>query len=69
MLFLLPGEDRRDGIVPDRSDDDASKAGDPPNLVPGKDVAGDVMAATAATACPGLKAAPGTVSVNQRTDM
>src|SRR5580704_14831468 len=41
MLFLLPGEDGRDGIVPDRSDDDAGKAGEPPNLVLGKDVAGD----------------------------
>ena len=41
MLFLLPGEDGRDGIVPDRSDDDAGKAGEPPNLAPGKDVAGD----------------------------
>lgn len=41
MLFLLPGEDKRDGVVPDRSDDDAGKAGEPPDLVPGKDIAGD----------------------------
>src|SRR5580704_19675703 len=41
MLFLLPGEDGRDGVVPDRSDDDAGNAGEPPDLVPGKDVAGD----------------------------
>jgi hypothetical protein len=40
-LFLLPGENRRDGIVPDRSDDDAGKAGEPPDLVLGKDIAGD----------------------------
>ena len=41
LLFLLPGENRRDGIVPDRSDEDAGKAGKPPDLVPGEDIAGD----------------------------
>ena len=41
FLFLFPREDRRDGIVPDRSDDDAGKAVELPDLVPGKDVAGD----------------------------
>ena len=41
MSFLLPGEDRSDGIVPDRSHDNAGKAGEPPHLVPGKDIAGD----------------------------
>ena len=40
-LFLSPRENRRDGIVPDRSDDDAGKAGEPPDLVLGKDIAGD----------------------------
>jgi hypothetical protein len=38
---LLPGENGWHGIVPDRSHNDAGKAGDPPNLVPGKDIAGD----------------------------
>ena len=40
-LILLPSEDRRDGIVPDRSDDDTGKASEPPDLVSRKDIAGD----------------------------
>jgi hypothetical protein len=39
MLFLLPGEDGRDSIVPNRSNDDAGEAGEPPDLVPRKDLA------------------------------
>src|SRR5690349_15195480 len=41
MLFFLPGEDRRDGIVPDRSDDDTSQTGDPPDLILGEDIPGN----------------------------
>ena len=41
MLFLLPGEDGRHGIVPDRSDNDAGETGEPPDLVLGKDIAGN----------------------------
>jgi hypothetical protein len=40
-LFLLPRENGRDRIVPDRSDRDAGKTGEPPDLVPGEDIAGD----------------------------
>src|SRR5437764_3628479 len=41
MSFLLPRENGRDGIVPHRSDQDAGKTGEPPCLVPRKDIAGD----------------------------
>jgi hypothetical protein len=37
---LLPGENG-DGIVPNRSDYDAGKTREPPDLLPRKDTAGD----------------------------
>ena len=38
---LLPGENGRDGIVPNRSDYDAGKTREPSDLLPRKDTAGD----------------------------
>src|SRR5712691_4462980 len=55
MLFLLPGEDGRDGIVPDRSDDDAGQAGEPPDLVPGKDIARNADVRDRAEGADGIK--------------